>query len=144
MATFAYRVADDLYVMALEACSDEATAAEAAGSGALRWTNAQTSVELLHEGLSASVASGAEHAFVLAVVFGAAVYFAQTASANSAVTRAGDYIIFTGQVDNGTDMLYVIDVAEGKMNAYELAPSNNTGSMVLRDQINLQQVFANK
>ena len=29
MATFAYRVADDLYVMALEACSDEATAAEA-------------------------------------------------------------------------------------------------------------------
>ncbi len=81
---------------------------------------------------------------VLAVVFGAAVYFAQTASANSAVTRAGDYIIFTGQVDNGTDMLYVIDVAEGKMNAYELAPSNNTGSMVLRDQINLQQVFANK
>ena len=49
----------------------QATAAEAAGSGALRCTNAQTSVELLHEGLSASVASGAEHAFVLAVVFGA-------------------------------------------------------------------------
>jgi len=29
LATFAYRVTDDLYVMALEACSDEATAAEA-------------------------------------------------------------------------------------------------------------------
>jgi hypothetical protein len=29
LATFAYRVADELYVMSLEACSDEATAAEA-------------------------------------------------------------------------------------------------------------------
>ena len=31
LATFAYRVADDLYLMALVACSDEATAAEAVG-----------------------------------------------------------------------------------------------------------------
>jgi hypothetical protein len=70
------------------------------------------------------------------------MYFVSTASANSAVTRAGDYIFFSGQVDVGTDILYVIDVAEQKMNAYELNASNNTGTMVYRDQINLQQVFA--
>jgi len=52
---------------------------------------------------------------------------------------AGEYIMFTGQVSNNVDLLYVIDLSKRRMNAYEYSLKDN--NIVLKDQVDLGQAF---
>ena len=64
-----------------------------------------------------------------------------TAPATAATPiRGGDYIMVTGSYSGGTDIVYVLDIAAGKMNAYVTHPTDY--SLALRDQINIKQAFA--
>jgi len=51
----------------------------------------------------------------------------------------GEYIMFSGQVTAGTDMLYVVDLTVKKMNAYHFNPMQNVIEM--KDQVDLTKVF---
>ncbi len=56
--------------------------------------------------------------------------------------RGGDYIMVTGNYSKSLDLLYVIDIAQQKINVYALDEQNNTLKML--DQVNLKQVFKNR
>lgn len=64
-----------------------------------------------------------------------------TAPATAATPiRGGDYIMVTGSYLGAIDILYVLDIAAGKMNAYVTHPVEPF-SLTLKDQINLKQAF---
>jgi hypothetical protein len=64
------------------------------------------------------------------------------AQAGGYVARGGDYMMYTAAVADGTDLLYIIDVAEQKLNIYYFNPADN--ALTVRDSMNLKQVFASK
>jgi len=49
-----------------------------------------------------------------------------TAYADSSSTRAGDYAAATGSLDTERDLLYVIDIAAGRLNVYNVNRKSNT------------------
>ena len=53
--------------------------------------------------------------------------------------RGGDYIIVTGNYSKSLDLLYVIDIAQQKINVYAVDENNNVIRML--DQVSLKQVF---
>ena len=53
--------------------------------------------------------------------------------------RGGDYIMVTGNYSKSLDLLYVIDVAQQKINVYAIDENNKV--ITMRDQVNLKQVF---
>lgn len=66
-------------------------------------------------------------------------------NASTPVARAdsgvagGEYIIVAGQISDARGMLYVIDIAQQKLNAYEF--NSQTRAIDLRDQVNLTLAF---
>ncbi len=56
--------------------------------------------------------------------------------------RGGDYIMVTGNYSKTLDLLYVIDIAQQKINVYALDEQNNALKML--DQANLKQVFKDR
>ncbi len=56
--------------------------------------------------------------------------------------RGGDYIMVTGNYSKTLDLLYVIDIAQQKINVYTLDEQNNALKML--DQANLKQVFKDR
>ena len=53
--------------------------------------------------------------------------------------KQGDYIIGTGTRSEGTDLLYVIDIATRRLNVYETDVNNWTNE--LRQSVNLERAF---
>ena len=53
--------------------------------------------------------------------------------------RGGDYIMATGMYDDQTDFIYVLDVANGKLNLYY--PNINTNQLTLGTTLNLATAF---
>ena len=53
--------------------------------------------------------------------------------------RAGDYIMASGTFDGDTDFVYVLDVANAKLNLYY--PNINTKQLTLGTSINLATTF---
>ena len=66
------------------------------------------------------------------------LYTEQPASA-SGVSRAGDYMMATGQYDNDTDFIYVLDIANGKLNLYY--PNINTNQLTLGTSVDIGASF---
>ncbi|MDY7009813.1 MAG: hypothetical protein SVV80_03585 [Planctomycetota bacterium] len=56
--------------------------------------------------------------------------------------RGGDYIMVTGNVSKSLDLLYVIDIAEQKINVYALDEQNN--ALRRLDQASLKQMFRDR
>ena len=53
--------------------------------------------------------------------------------------RGGDYIMVTGNWSKSLDLVYVIDIAQQKINVYALDENNNVVRML--DQASLKQIF---
>ena len=77
-------------------------------------------------------------AVILATALGVLHLTARPATADTPV-RAGDYILLTGSVSTSVDLVYVIDVAEQKLNAYFFSAGKNEFKLV--DQGKLQVIF---
>lgn len=56
-----------------------------------------------------------------------------------ASARAGDYLIVNGMYDADTDFIYVLDIANAKLNLYY--PNINTNTLTLGTSINLAATF---
>ena len=81
---------------------------------------------------------------ITALILGAlvvATYTPATALAESP-DRRGNYIMIPGQWSSSTDLIYVINIATRKMNAY--FANTNTNSLELIDNVELQKVFGRK
>ena len=52
--------------------------------------------------------------------------------------RGGDYVVCTGSVSSGKELLYIIDAAAKRMNVYEL---DNSGRFEIGDSVDLSRVF---
>jgi hypothetical protein len=61
------------------------------------------------------------------------------AHAGEASISAGDYVLVTGQYNADIEILYVVDRAAQRMNAYVLDLHKN--DLILKDQINLKLAF---
>ncbi len=57
----------------------------------------------------------------------------------SGVSRAGDYIMASGMYDDGTDFIYVLDVANAKLNLYY--PNATTNLLTLGCTTDLAAAF---
>jgi len=57
----------------------------------------------------------------------------------SGVSRSGDYIMASGQYDSDMDFIYVLDIANGKLNLYY--PDINTRQLTLGTSIDLIPAF---
>ena len=57
----------------------------------------------------------------------------------SGVSRAGDYIMASGQYDADTDFIYVLDIANAKLNLYY--PNINTNQLTLGTSLDLGAAF---
>lgn len=66
----------------------------------------------------------------------------QSAYAETPV-KGGDYIQFRGAITTNTDLLYVINTAIRRMNAYQMNPNGNKG-LELISSIDLEQAFRAK
>jgi len=66
------------------------------------------------------------------------VYTGETAYA-TATDRGGDYIIATGAFDDTQDVVYVLDIANAKLNLYY--PDVNTNQLQLGTSLNLGTAF---
>ena len=78
---------------------------------------------------------------VLAAILATALvltYDSNQALADTSI-RGGDYIMVTGNFSKSLELLYVIDVAQQKINVYALDENNNVIRML--DQASLKQVF---
>ena len=53
--------------------------------------------------------------------------------------RGGDYIMVAGNYSKSLDLLYVIDIAQQKINVYSIDENNNVIRML--DQASLKQIF---
>lgn len=75
----------------------------------------------------------------------ATMHLTQPAYAGPTV-RGGDYIVTTGAYSNRVEIVYVINTAQQKINAYVIdynaGAANN--QIILQDSINLKQAFAAK
>jgi len=56
-----------------------------------------------------------------------------------ASSRAGDYLMVNGSYDSDTDFIYVLDVANAKLNLYY--PNINTKQLTLGTSVNLATAF---
>ena len=56
--------------------------------------------------------------------------------------RGGDYIMLTGQFSKSSEMVYLIDAAAQKLNAYSY--DWNRGILVIWDSHNLKRTFADR
>lgn len=56
-----------------------------------------------------------------------------------ASARAGDYLIVNGMYDTETDFVYVLDIANAKLNLYY--PNINTNQLTLGTSVNLAATF---
>ncbi len=68
----------------------------------------------------------------------ALTYNSNQALADTSI-RGGDYIMVTGNYSKSLDLLYVIDVAQQKINVYTVDENNNVIRML--DQKRLSQIF---
>jgi len=68
-------------------------------------------------------------------------YETETAYAASP-SRAGDYIMINGNISSSRDMVYVIDLAQGKLIAY-IADINANGMKAV-DSIDLEKAFSKR
>jgi len=77
-----------------------------------------------------------------AIILGAMVVSTYTASPAYAASsiKQGDYIMVTGAASDKIDLLYVVDIAARRLNAYYV--DFNTSSIELMDSVDLKQVFA--
>ena len=66
------------------------------------------------------------------------LYTEQPANA-SGVSRAGDYIMASGMYDSDTDFVYVLDIANAKLNLYY--PNINTNQLTLGTSVDLGAAF---
>jgi hypothetical protein len=69
------------------------------------------------------------------------VNYSDNAAYADTMARGGGYIVVTGSVSPGTEMIYIIDVAAQKMNAYGATGNNAGGSVALVDQVDLKQAI---
>ena len=53
--------------------------------------------------------------------------------------KGGDYIMATGQYNQDMDFIYILDIANNKLNIYY--PNINTNSLVLGDSVDLALAF---
>ncbi len=60
----------------------------------------------------------------------------------SGTSRAGDYIMANGTFDSDTDFIYVLDVANAKLNLYY--PNINTKALTLGTSVDLRSTFRGK
>lgn len=59
--------------------------------------------------------------------------------------RGGDYIMCTGAYSSGTDILYVVNTAQQKVNAYVVDITHpDKPELILRDTVNLKLAFKGK
>ena len=65
-------------------------------------------------------------------------YDSNRAMADTSI-RGGDYIMVTGNYSKNLDLLYVIDIAQQKINVYAVDENNNVIRMI--DQQRLDRVF---
>jgi len=75
-------------------------------------------------------------AFLSALLVGQFVYTEKTAVA-ATHDREGDYIIVSGTFDQDKDVVYVLDIANAKVNLYY--PDVNTNSLVLGTTLDLSK-----
>ena len=53
--------------------------------------------------------------------------------------KGGDYIMVTGAYNKNEDLVYIVDIAQQKMNVYHLVIRDR--ALKLRDQVNLKLAF---
>ena len=73
------------------------------------------------------------------VTVAAFTYNADQARASGAASAAGEYIMFTGEFTDSTDLLYVIDLTKQRMIAYRFDPIKNT--ILIQGNVDLGQTF---
>ena len=66
--------------------------------------------------------------------------YTQPAYAGTAQSKGGDYIMAAGSYDQGTDFIYVIDIASSKLAVYYANANNN--SLMIGDKVDLGKAFA--
>ena len=62
-----------------------------------------------------------------------------TAYAGNGAIRAGDYVMVPGEYNQETEMIYIIDISNNKLNVYY--PNINTNSLTLADTVDLARAF---
>jgi len=77
-------------------------------------------------------------AILTSLLAGSWLYTTEPAYAGG-TTRAGDYIMANGTFDGDTDFIYVLDVANAKLNLYY--PNINTKMLTLGTSVDLQSTF---
>lgn len=65
--------------------------------------------------------------------------YTEPAYAGSCSAKDGDYIMVSGQYDQNTDFIYILDIANAKLNIY--FPNINNNSIVLGDTVDLSRAF---
>lgn len=81
---------------------------------------------------------------ITACLLGTVVLLVQTnhsAVAAGSESRAGDYILCPGAISTGTDLVYVIDIASQKLNAYGANINTRTVELVPGCAVDLRLVF---
>ena len=66
----------------------------------------------------------------------------EPAWAHTSSAKGGDYIISVGQFNQETDFIYVLDIANNKLNIYY--PNINTNALALGDTVDLARAFGTK
>jgi hypothetical protein len=73
------------------------------------------------------------------------MHLTQPAYAAGATIRGGNYIVTTGAFSDRLDIIYVINTAQQKLNAYVIDYHPGADNqIILQDSINLKQAFAAK
>ena len=78
-------------------------------------------------------------AAVLTSLLVASFVYTEPAYAHMGMAKAGDYMAAVGAYNDQTDFLYVIDLANNKLNIYY--PNINTNSLSLGDTVDLSKAF---
>ncbi len=78
---------------------------------------------------------------VSAAVLGALLAFTTNTGRTYADVSAGagDYVMFTAEITDSSDLLYIIDRTTRRMNAYQFKALENTINLV--DQVDLAKAF---
>ncbi len=80
-------------------------------------------------------------AAILTGLMAASTLYTEPAAAATS-GRGGDYIVATGLFDSDADFVYVLDVANAKLNLYY--PDINTKQLTLGTSVNLAQTFGSR
>ena len=81
-------------------------------------------------------------ASILTSLLVASYVYTEPAYAHTASAKGGDYVIAVGQFNQESDFVYVLDIANSKLNIYY--PNINTNALALGDTVDLARAFGTK